>query len=173
MKCILAYCIASNGLEEYKSMLKASKSLNISVIEIKEIVYLAVVNLEVSRVLPFLIETNKFYSDVLPLVNLNNDNIKGKDIYLELFNEPKYLQDWIYKYVYDDFYTRNGLSLKERELYTYCFLIVLNYKKQLKEHIKANYKLGNDKSLLTKVAKQAVPFIGYLNVIEVLEVLDE
>lgn len=63
---------------------------------------------------------------------------------------------------FGDYYTRNGLDLKQRELITFCFLMAQGgCEPQLTAHAKGNMNLGNDKDFLIKVVSQCLPYIGY------------
>lgn len=153
MMCILASCIATQGIDEFKSMIKGAYQLGVTPVEIKEIVYQAVPYCGIARVLPFLIETNNFLKskDIsLPLslqstTDANNRLEKGiekqveifgdkvKDFYTSDDKEQEHIYKWIADNCFGDFYTRKGLTTKQREMLTYCYLSALGAcKKQLK-----------------------------------------
>lgn len=190
MMCILASCIGTQGLEEFKSMIRASYQLGVTPVEIKEIVYQAVPFCGIAKVLPFLIETNSFLKSQkidLPLekqskTNEENRYQRGKEIIEEihginelnyLFNKNHIMNKWIIDNCYGDFYTRGGLNIKERELMTFCYLSAMGENGDLlRKHIQANIRLGNDIVILNKVVSQCLPFIGYINAIKILERLE-
>ena len=63
---------------------------------------------------------------------------------------------------FGDYYTRTGLDLKQREMITFCFLMVQGgCEPQLIAHAKGNMNLGNDSAFLTRVVSQCLPYIGY------------
>lgn len=74
---------------------------------------------------------------------------------------------------FGDYYTRKGLSLKEREMITFCFLAAQGgCEPQLTAHAKGNMNLGNDRVFLIRVVTQCLPYIGYpraLNAIACIE----
>ena len=63
---------------------------------------------------------------------------------------------------FGDWYTRNGLSLKDRELVTFCLLVAQGgCESQVIAHAKGNMNLGNDREYLIKVVSQLVPYLGF------------
>ena len=71
---------------------------------------------------------------------------------------PEFLSD----YCFGDFYTRNGLDLRERELLTLCMLVALgDTESQIKGHIQGNLNMGNNKDTLIAAIAQCLPFIGF------------
>ena len=72
------------------------------------------------------------------------------------------INGWLGANCFGDFYTRTGLSLKERELITFCFLMAQGgCEPQLTAHAKGNMNLGNDLDFLMRVVHQCLPYIGY------------
>ena len=74
---------------------------------------------------------------------------------------------------FGDYYTRHGLSDREREMITFCFLLSQGgCDPQLMGHEQGNFNVGNDKAFMMKVIMNVLPYIGYprtLNAISVLE----
>ena len=65
-------------------------------------------------------------------------------------------------------------SNKERELITFCFLFAQGgCEPQLKAHIQANMRIGNDQQFLIKVVSQNVPYIGYPRSLNALQCIRE
>lgn len=63
---------------------------------------------------------------------------------------------------FGDYYTRTGLTLAQREMITFCFLLAQGgCEPQLTSHAKGNMNLGNDKEFLIKVVSQCLPYVGY------------
>ena len=63
-------------------------------------------------------------------------------------------------FCFGDFYTRDGLSVQERELLSLVVLTALGAEKQLPAHIVGAMKAGNDKETLLAAMVQAIPYIG-------------
>ena len=75
--------------------------------------------------------------------------------------------------MFGDYYTRKGLSTKQRELITFCFLMAQGgCEAQLKAHVIGNLNVGNDKKFLISIASQCVPYIGYPRVLNALSCIN-
>lgn len=68
--------------------------------------------------------------------------------------------DILTDFCFSDFYTRKGLTLKQRELLSLVVLATLGAEKQLEAHIIGNLRTGNDKETLLAAMVQATPYIG-------------
>ena len=68
--------------------------------------------------------------------------------------------DTLTTFCFGDFYTRNGLSIKQRELLSLVILTALGAEKQLSAHVIGAMKAGNDKETLLAAMVQAIPYIG-------------
>lgn len=191
---ILAMLIACQGIDEYKGMLKASYNMGVTPIEMKEIVYQATAYLGIGRVFPFLHATNDFIISMgitLPLEGqstIKNEErlYKGEQAQIDIFGDnmrgfynsgeedSKHINYWLTDNCFGDYYTRNGLNYKQRELITFCFLAGQGgCEPQLIAHAKANIRLGNDKDFLIKVLSHNIPFIGYPRVLNALRCVKE
>lgn len=182
MMAILATLLGCQGIDEFKTMLIASYNLGITPIEMKEIVYQATAYLGIGRTFPFIHAVNDFCSnhDIdLPLkgqstTNPENRLKKGiqaqvdifgeemKDFYQSGPEESRHINRWLAGNCFGDYYTRDGLDYKQREMITFCFLAAQGgCEPQLTSHALANMKIGNDKAFLIKIISQCLPFIGY------------
>ena len=192
---ILATLIGCQGIDEFKGMLKAAYNFGVSPVEMKEIVYQAVAYLGIGRVFPFLKVVNTFLEETLkiklPLENQGttsreNRLEKGEQVQIEIFGESmkgyafkgpeatRHINYWLTDNCFGDYYSRNGLSNKERELITFCFLFAQGgCEPQLKAHIQANMRIGNDQQFLIKVVSQNVPYIGYPRSLNALQCIRE
>lgn len=105
---------------------------------------------------------------------------KGIEAQVEIFGEQmreawktSVISRWLAANCFGDYYTRTGLTLAQRELITFCFLLSQGgCEPQLKAHIKGNLNLGNDKELLMKIVRTCIPYIGYprcLNAVNCIE----
>lgn len=75
---------------------------------------------------------------------------------------------------FGDYYTRNGLNNKQRELITFCFLAAQGgCEPQLISHAAANIQLGNDKVFLIDVISQCIPYISYPRSLNALRCVNE
>ena len=179
---ILASLIGVQGFDEFKAMLSPALNFGVTPIEIREIVYQSVPYLGIGRVISYLKEMNRFFIEKgikLPLENQSTTNEsnrleKGIEAQVEIFGQHmrdyyksndedvRHINRWLTESCFGDYYTRGGLDLKTRELITFCFLLSQgDTDNQIKSHIEANIRMGNDKEFLLKVVTQLVPFIGY------------
>lgn len=174
---ILAALIGCGGVDAYKETLPQALENGITPILAKEIVYQATDYLGYGRMLPFLNVTNKILTEKgigLPLdgqatTTLDNRLEKGIKAQAEIFGEHMkeawktgHLSRWLAANCFGDYYTRNGLTLAERELITFCFLMAQGgCEPQLIAHAKGNMNMGNDKDFLIRVVSQCLPYIGY------------
>ena len=73
-----------------------------------------------------------------------------------------HINRWLASNCFGDYYTRKGLTLVQREMITFCFLLAQGgCEPQLIAHAKGNMNMGNDKAFLIKVVSQCLPYIGY------------
>jgi 4-carboxymuconolactone decarboxylase len=174
---ILASLIGCQGVVEYKRMLPLALESALNPVMVKEIVYQAVPYLGIGRVYPFLIATNEIMEEKgiqLPLEGQATTTIedrleKGAQAQVDIFGagmkdfwKGGHINRWLAANCFGDYYTRNGLDLKQRELITFCFLSALGgCEPQLTSHTAGNMNLGNDKAFLIKVVSHCLPYIGY------------
>ena len=185
---ILAALIGCGGVDAFAEMLTAALDGGFSPIAVKEIVYQATDYLGYGRALPFLLRTNEIFSSrgiALPLegqatTTIENRLEKGAETQAEIFGEHMkqawktgYMNRWLAANCFGDYYTRRGLTLAQREMITFCFLMAQGgCEPQLIAHAKGNFNMGNDRQFLTKVVSQCLPYIGYprsLNAIACIE----
>ena len=189
---ILAALIGCGGTEAYKETLPRALQNGITPITAKEIVYQAADYLGYGRMLPFLNIINEVLTEAgvkLPLdgqatTTLDNRLQKGIEAQAEIFGEHMkeawksgHINRWLAANCFGDYYTRKGLSLAERELITFCFLMAQGgCEPQLTAHAKGNMNMGNDKEFLIKVVSQCLPYIGYprsLNAIACIKAVEQ
>ena len=63
-------------------------------------------------------------------------------------------------FAFGDFYSRQGLSLQQKELLVLVILTAAGAEKQLPAHIAGNLKAGNSKETLLAAMVQTMPYIG-------------
>lgn len=76
------------------------------------------------------------------------------------------------EYCFGDFYTRGGLTLRQRELLLYSLLIAMDADAQLPPHTRACMKLGISRETLADVALQCLPYVGFPPVMKALKVIE-
>ena len=174
---ILAALIGCGGAAAYREMLPKALDGGVTPVMAKEIVYQAAAYLGFGRMLPFLLCTNEVLAEKgieLPLpgqatTTLKNRLEKGAAAQAEIFGEPMkeawktgHVNRWLAANCFGDYYTRTGLTLAERELIPFCFLMAQGgCEPQLIAHSKGNMHVGNDRDFLTRVVSQCLPYISY------------
>lgn len=191
---ILAALLGCQGIDEFKLVLNTSYDLGVTPVEVKEIVYQATAYLGIGRTLPFLYAVNEFCRDkgiALPLEQTgttdSTDRIeKGNQAQVDIFGEhmkgfqnsgpeeTRHINKWLAGNCFGDYYTRKGLDYNLREMITFCFLSAQGgCEPQLKSHIEANMRIGNDKSFLIKIISECLPFVGYPRTLNALRCINE
>lgn len=194
MQVTLASLIAMQCVNEYKAMLNGALNIGVTPIEAKEIVYQAVPYAGLGKVFDFLQATNEVLTErgiKLPLegqATTDPDNryekglatvrgIVGDTVDNMLKTAPasqKHFATFLADNCFGDFYTRNGLDAKTRELLTFAMLISMGgADPQAKGHIAANANVGNSKETLLSVVTVLLPFIGYPRSLTALSLLNE
>ena len=88
--------------------------------------------------------------------------------------DVRHINKWLVDNCFGDYYTRSSLDYAERELLTFCYLYSQGgCEPQLKGHIAANLRLGNDKNLLIAVISACIPYIGYPRTLNALSCINE
>lgn len=194
MMVILSVLIGCQGIDEFKVMLSAALNFGVSPVEVKEIIYQSVPYLGIGRVFPFLHAVNEILTSQgveLPLpsqgtTTRENRLEAGIQAQVNIFGESmkhfwksgpeetQHINQWLAANCFGDYYTRNGLDYKQREMITFCFLFAQGgCEPQLISHAAANMRLGNDKLFLIKIISQCLPFIGYPRSLNALRCVNE
>ena len=174
---ILAALIGCQGVQAFKEILPQALEKGLTPIAAKEIVYQAADYLGYGRMLPFLNAANEILTALgikLPLAaqattTLDDRLAKGIEAQAKIFGEQMkeawkagHINRWLAANCFGDYYTRTGLSLAEREMITFCFLMAQGgCEPQLISHAGGNMNIGNDKDFLIRVVSQCLPYVGY------------
>ena len=79
--------------------------------------------------------------------------------------------DTLTDFCFGDFYTRDGLTIQQRELLSLVILTALGAEKQLSAHVVGALKAGNDKETLLAAMVQAIPYIGLANAMTTINLI--
>lgn len=194
MLVILSTLIANQSTKLYQNILTEALKV-LTPIEIKEIIYQSTIYIGLTKSYEFLETTNKHLKNEginLPLesqktinpeerlqtgYNLQVRNFTKEFIDTSIENTPdnqKHIWDLISSFAYGDFYTRGGLSDKERELITFAFIASLRgCENQLEIHAKGNIKMGNDEEKLIDTITILIPFIGFPRMHNALAIINK
>ena len=191
----LVAIVAGQALTEYRVMAGAALNVGVTPIEIKEIVYQAVPYLGIAKVLDFIHATNDVLTErgvELPLPPQSTTTPRDRmekglavqkqivvgDVVEKLYaSSPKdqiHIQHFLSANCFGDHYTRTGIDIPTRELLTLSMLVSLGgCEPQVKGHVAANLKVGNDRARLIDVVTQLLPFVGYPRTLNALRAIDE
>lgn len=174
---VLAALVGCQGEEAFRELLPRALSEGAAPEEVKEMVYQSVDYMGMGRMWPFLKAVNEIFEKMniaLPgsgkaSTTMEDRLEKGAEAQAEIFGEGMreawkagHINRWLADNCFGDYYTRTGLSLAQREMITFCFLMAQGgCEPQLTAHAKGNMNLGNDKDFLVKVVSQCLPYIGY------------
>ena len=169
--------MGSQAIELYKVVLDQALEGAVTPVEAKEIAYQACDYLGLGKAYPFIQVANEVMENkeiVLPLegqatTTMEDRLEKGVQAQMRIFGpamaeayKAGHINRWLAQNCFGDYYTRNGLDLKQREMVTFAFLLAQGgCEPQLTSHAIGNMILGNDKAFLMKVISQCVPYVGY------------
>jgi len=170
-------------LPQLRAHTNAALNIGVKPIEIRDVIYSLAPFIGYPKVLNALDTVNSVFKGrgiKLPLENqatvADNERFnKGKEIQTPLYGEgmkqnmkdlPGEFADAVPRILtescFGDFYTRNGLDIKTRELMIFCSLVSLGgADRQLGSHAVGNMKVGNDKETLLSALIQLYPYIGF------------
>ena len=184
---------ASQGNNMIAEHVEAALNVGASAIEIKETLYQCAPYVGFPRVFSALEEANKVFKDKnikLPLpsqatVSDNTRFEKGLEIQTNTFgqrildahaNAPenqKHIQNYLSAMCFGDFYTREGLDMKTRELLTFIMIISLGGQEaQATGHARGNLSVGNSKDTLIEAVTQCIPYIGYPRTLNAITIIN-
>ena len=179
---IVATLMGCQGVDEFKAILPEALEAGLKPAEIKEVIYQGTAYLGIGRTRPFLTAANEIFAAkgiTLPLppasTTTPETRVKaGNDTQIEIFgdgmkgfveNAPedrRVINVFLAGNCFGDYYTRKGLTLREREMITFCYIAAQGgCEPQLIGHAKGNFNMGNDQAFLLDVVAQCVPYIGY------------
>ena len=190
---LLATC-AAQGLSEEAEGVTAALKAAVEPIAIKEAVYQTAPYVGIGRVKEALEGVNKALKEAgvrLPLasqtaVNDQNRLAKGIEVQTAIFGDaitqmhknttepmkPLMIND-LSGYCFGDFYTRTGMSVKDRELVVFAAIAALGgCEAQLKAHADANLKEGATKQNLIDALQVAVPLNGFPRTLNAVTVVN-
>lgn len=97
------------------------------------------------------------------------DGKVGEDVVAQLGDLGRY----IIEFAFGDIYSRDGLSLREREIITVAILTVLGREKQLLVHINAALNVGLSPEEIEEIIIHTVPYAGFPTAINAINLLKD
>lgn len=184
---------ASQGNNMIAEHVEAALNVGASAIEIKEALYQCAPYVGFPRVFSALEEANKVFKSKnisLPLqsqstVNEETRFEKGLSVQTNIFGNIildmhknstenlKHIQNYLSAMCFGDFYTREGLDMKTRELLTFIMIISLGGQEaQATGHARGNLSVGNSKDTLIEAVTQCIPYIGYPRTLNAITIIN-
>ena len=186
---ILAALLGRGAVDLYEKVLGDALDAGVTPVEAREILYQSVAYCGIGRIYPFFEETADVFKHrkiKLPLAAQGTttpaDRVeKGEAKQVEIFgdgmkgfSERGIINRWLSGNCFGDYYTRNGLDNRQREMITFCYIASDGTNEpQLRAHIGGNNLVGNDKAFLTSVTMQIMPYIGYPRTLNILTAINE
>jgi 4-carboxymuconolactone decarboxylase len=103
---------------------------------------------------------------------VDGDVVDG--LYASAPDDERHIQQYLSANCFGDHFTRTGVDVPTRELLIFAMLVSLGgCEPQVKGHVAANVRVGNDRSRMIDVVTQLLPYIGYPRSLNALRVIDE
>ena len=154
---ILASLIACQSPKAFKKILDSALDNYVSPREVKELLYQSVPYVGFGR-------AHNFFGVVIKVFDK-----KGIKMPLDII--PDVAAE---SHCFGDFYTREGLNDKQRELITFTFITTLGgCENQLRGHIQGNLSVGNDKERLISAITVMLPYIGFPRSLNAISIVNE
>lgn len=180
------------ALPQLKAHTNAALNIGASPIAIKEAVYQCAPFIGFPKVLNAINEINQVFiarNIALPLEQQGTvkeeerydkglaiqDPIYGNEIKEKMKDLPgdlgKDVPRFLTEECFGDFYTRGGLDIKTRELLVLCVLATLGAEKQIYSHALGSMKVGNNKETLIAAMIHCIPYIGFPQSINAINII--
>ncbi|MBU8589874.1 carboxymuconolactone decarboxylase family protein [Priestia megaterium] len=190
----LVVLATNQTLPQLKACVSAALNVGLTPVEIKEAVYQCAPYIGFPKTLNAINEVNEVFKAkniALPVesqktVDEDNRFQKGLATQGEIFRDgikkmqesaplnQKHMQEFLSAFCFGDFYTRNGLDLKTRELLTLCIISALGGAEgQVKAHVQGNINVGNDKETLITAITHCLPYMGFPRTLNILACVNE
>ncbi|MEV7762012.1 carboxymuconolactone decarboxylase family protein [Curtobacterium flaccumfaciens] len=191
----LGATIAVGAQAEFRALLGAALVNGVTPVEVKEVVYQAVVYVGIARTVDFLTITNDVLLECgvelpLPEQSATDPSTRmdhGRDVQGQIVGavhvdgmydaapaDTVHFQRFLSGNCFGDTVARSGLDLRVRELLTFAMLVALGgAEAQVRGHIAGNRNVGNSRKDLLDVLTALVPFIGYPRTLNGLAVLND
>lgn len=182
-------------LPQLKSHTQAALNIGVTPIEIREAVYQSAPFIGFPKVLNAMEVINGVLENKGIQLPLENKGVvgeserfeKGREQQYPLYGEgmKAYMKDLpgglgeeipriLTESCFGDFYTREGLDLKTRELLVFCALATLGgAERQMASHAVGNLKAGNTKETLVSAMLHCYPYIGFPRISNAIAIIKE
>ncbi len=174
---MLAALIGCQGVSAFEAVLRSELRRGLSPVAVREAVYQSTAYVGIGRAMPFVEAMDRVMSEEgvqLPLpsggtVSREDRVSAGEAVQVAAFGEMMrgmwrsgHVNRWLAGNCFGDYYTREGLTLAQREMVTFCLLMAQGgCEPQLEAHTRGNMNVGNDADFLRRVVSQCLPYVGY------------
>lgn len=191
----LASLIACQSPKAFKKILLSSLDMDVTPEEVKELLYQSVPYVGFGRAHNFFGVVIKVFDKKgieLPLPERSNTDVsnrheKGRELQERYFGAEniemmrnatpegqKHFNTFLEGFCFGDFYTRDGLNDRQRELITFVFIATLGgCENQLRGHTQGNLSVGNTKEDLISAITIILPYIGFPRSLNALSIINE
>ncbi|PAD33412.1 carboxymuconolactone decarboxylase family protein [Paenibacillus sp. 7523-1] len=190
----LVVLTVNQTLPQLKAHVSAALNVGVTPVEIKEAVYQCAPYIGFPKTLNAIHEVNEvftFRNIALPIesqsqVSEQSRLEKGLAVQIEIFgdviekmrasapSDQKHIQEYLSAFCFGDFYTRDGLDLKIRELLTLAMVSALGGAEgQVRAHVQGNINVGNDKETLIAAITHCLPYMGFPRTLNALACINE
>jgi len=191
----LAVLVALPALREYRAMLGVALDTGVTPVQAKEVVYQAALYVGMPRALDFIHATNDVLTErgvPLPLPGQSTTTAADRadtglalerqmfgretvdDFFASAPADQLHIQQHVAAHAFGDNLSRSGLDTRTRELISLTMLVAMGgCEPQVKLHVAANLRVGNDRARLVDVLTQLLPYIGYPRMLNALRALNE
>lgn len=188
---ILAALMAEGGQMTFDRMLEIAYTAGVTPLQVREMIYQGTAYLGIGRTLPYLEKFNALRGAAKPIegtgtVSPNERTARGEDAQAEIFGEGmrgfassgpedvRHINTWLSANCFGDYYTRDGLDLRLREMCTFCYIAAQGgCEPQLTAHAGGNIRVGNSREYLIGLISALVPYIGYPRCLNALRCVNE
>lgn len=176
---VLAALMGCGGADAFRAELADALEEGIPAVAAREAVMQGAAYLGMGRALPFVQAMAQVFAangvQLPPEVNDARDRAqRGEAAQVAIFGEGmrgfhasgdelgRPVNALLSENCFGDYYVREGISFRERELVTFCFLAAQGgCEAQLAGHVAGNFQVGNDAAYLGGAVLCILPWIGY------------
>ena len=176
---VLSAVMGCGGTDAFRTCLADALDEGLAPVAAREAVMQATAYLGMGRALPFAVAAAEIFAasgiEFLPDVPDTRARAeRGEEMQVAIFGEgmrgfhasgddlARPVNLLLSENCFGDYYVREGLSARERELVTFCLLAAQGgCEAQLAGHIAGNLRVGNDAAFLGEVILTVLPWIGY------------
>lgn len=190
--------VATQSRDGLRAQINSALDDGIDPVAIKEVVYHAIPYVGLAKVYDSIVLTNEVFAErgiKLPLASqatvasdadarmtagtqTQGAVIGGPDAvaarHAAALPDLAHIEDFLTQNCFGDYYSRNGLDFKTRELLTLVLLVSMGgADAQVRGHVAGNLNVGNGRDVMVDAVTQLVPYIGYPRTLNAISAINE